>query len=283
MQRVMVQLHPNGVAAPAQVAATTAMHVVSHFLQHLDDADLAAPTSATHSIGYRFSFNEMSRDQLKQLYQNWLLSKGFQGLAQGVRESLEEAYLYVRLAEMKSAKTTWGHFQESVASVRRRATKRNFPQLLAEVNTGLREPLHFEAEFLSMQKARNCLEHRRGIVSDDDLESGCNSLILSFPRLKIFYKRDDHEIEVVPGEVIDTHNVVSPHERNNGAAGTEIPIFLRREIRRVSFALGDRITFSIQEFNEIAAACHFFAADLAGKLPVLPPPLDTAAEDASKE
>jgi hypothetical protein len=259
------------------------MHVVSHFLQKLGEGDLAAPVSPTQSIGYQFAFAEMRSDELKQLYQNWLLSKGFQGLAQGIRESLEEAYLYLRVAEITPAKTTWGQFQERVAKIRRLATKRNFPQLLTEVNAGLREPLHFEAEFLSMQKARNCLEHRRGIISEDDLESGCHSLTLSFPRLKIFYMRGDHEIEVVPGEVIDTHDIVAPHERNNAADGTEIPIFLRRETRRVSFALGERISFSVQEFNEIAAACHFFAADLAGKLPVLARSADTAAENGRKE
>jgi hypothetical protein len=79
---------------------------------------------------------------------------------------LEEAYLYNSLAQLKhSTGTTWGEFQIELQEFRKKASDANFPVLMGLVNAGLNDTLHFEREFRSLQKVRNCLEHRNGVVS----------------------------------------------------------------------------------------------------------------------
>jgi hypothetical protein len=55
---------------------------------------------------------------------------------------------------------------------------------MAEIKIGLTTPLAFGAEFLSIQKVRNCLEHRGGVVGTQDADID-GILRLSFPRFKI--------------------------------------------------------------------------------------------------
>jgi len=66
---------------------------------------------------------------------------------------------------------------------------------MAEISAGLTTPLAFSAEFLSIQKVRNCLEHRGGVVGVQDADID-GILRLSFPRFKIFYDRKGEEIEL---------------------------------------------------------------------------------------
>src|SRR5690242_2664995 len=110
-----------------------------------------------------------------------------------------------------------------------------------------------------MQKARNCLEHRGGIVGAQDLNEGSTALTLSFPRLNIFYEQAGKEIELSPGKVIDP-----------GGQQSEVTIKMRRVTRSKSYELGECVTFAANDFAEIAMACHLFAGDLASKLPLVP-------------
>src|ERR1700720_1112195 len=88
-------------------------------------------------------------------------------------------------------------------TIRKPAASWPFPKLLAHVNAGLTSPLEFEREFLSIQRVRNCLEHRGGIVRKQDLDDQAAALTLSFPRLKVFYMRGSEEIELAGDERVD--------------------------------------------------------------------------------
>jgi hypothetical protein len=225
-------------------------------------------------FGYQFSGLEMEPSERREAFKNWVLSKGFQDLARGVRTTLEEAVLYLRTAAMKHGPTTLAKVEADIAEIRARAGAMRFPQLLEEVNPGLREPMAFEVEFRSLQKVRNCLEHRGGRVGRTDVETGTESLTLSFPRLKLFYLRGDEEVEVAPGEAIDTQAPDNPF-----GGQTEVPIYFKRVTRNRTYGLGEAVKITASDFFEIAMACHFFAADLAAKLPILPALDDTSVED----
>ena len=83
----------------------------------------------------------------------------------------------------------------------------------------------------------------------------------SFPRFKIFYNRKGEEIEVRPGERVDAED-----------GEPEVQIMMRRVTASKTYRMGERITFSADQFSEIAVACNLFATDLAAKLPTLPLP-----------
>jgi hypothetical protein len=122
------------------------------------------------------------------------------------------------------------------------------------VNKRLSTPLHFENEFLSFQKVRNCLEHRAGIVGPADA-SADGKLVLSLPRLEIFYMKGGKEIEIRAGELIE------------GEDGEGAMICLRMGTGTREFKLGERVLFSADEFQEIGLGCWAFANDLTVKLP----------------
>lgn len=89
-----------------------------------------------------------------------MLTKGLQELARGIRHSLEEAYTYICVMKMSGRKTTKAAFDGEVAEIRRRAGRAKFPKLAKLGSAGLNQPLTFEEEFISLQKVRNCMEHR---------------------------------------------------------------------------------------------------------------------------
>ena len=148
---------------------------------------------------------------------------------------------------------TLSALQAKKTELRQRANKKNFPKLLEAVNSGLQAPVAFEDEYHSLQQARNCLEHRNGVVGAVDVNHN-RSLRLLLPRVKYFVEENGEEVELASGMVID---------------GTEAPVAIkaRREIRERTFALGDRVQFNPSEFHEIAFASFFFANDLREKLP----------------
>lgn len=210
-------------------------------------------------IRYSFRGPELTSEQRREAYESWLLAKGLQDLARGIRESLEEAVLYLDVASWGRRETTLEKIEADIKRTRKHASALPFPKLLAKVNVGLREPVAFEAAFLSIQRARNCLEHRGGIVGAQDLDREDEALTLSFPRIKFFYIRAGEEIELYRHARI---------EANDGRHETDI--LGRLEPRSKRYRQGDRIVVTARDFGEIAMACHFFASNVANKLPSLP-------------
>ncbi|WP_442579606.1 hypothetical protein ACSBOB_29650 [Mesorhizobium sp. ASY16-5R] len=216
-------------------------------------------------MGYRFDPIPGSADEITNTLQNWVLGKGFQDLTRGIRETLEEAMLYLDVFRWGGGKTTMAAYEAMVASHRANAQKLNFPVLLAEVNKGLTQPMTFAEEFSSLQKARNCLEHRTGVVGPKDVDPVTGMLTLSFPRIRVFYKRGGEEVELALGEILDTHEV------DDETAATGTSLYLGRATRLRQYALGEKLLVSPPDFYEISMACHLFAVDVASKLPTAPP------------
>jgi hypothetical protein len=260
MKRRHIQLDPNGVAAPAQRAAMISSDVIAASLTALAEGELTKPSMPNQFIRYQVRGPEITSDERREMYENWLLAKGFQDLARGVRESLEEAFLYLNLVKIPSPqRITLQTVQDMLDTTRKRASLLKFPTLFAKVNAGLTAPVQFEKEFLSIQKARNCLEHRGGIVGKQDINDENETILtLSFPRMKLFYMRGDEEIEVAPNE---------PVNAQDGEA--YVDILGRYVTRSKTYGIGERIKFTPAEFSEIAMSCSFFGTELAGKLPIL--------------
>ncbi|WP_315720155.1 MULTISPECIES: hypothetical protein [unclassified Bradyrhizobium] len=258
-----IQLNPDGVAAPARQAAMVCREVIDLYFQALDSTDLSKPPPASTSNFFRFSSPapEWSTIERRAVHENWILPKAFQELMRGVRASLEEAYFFAQLAsigrlQVRSSST----LGEILAPFREKATKMNFPSLLAAVNLRLDTPLEFADAFESMQKARNCLEHRNGVVGGVDVDVN-GEMRLRFPRLKGFVLRGGHELEIYRDMFVE--------------AGEKI--FFRTDVRIRVFRAGDRLTITSTDFDEIAFACSQFATDLAARLPkvataLTPPP-----------
>ncbi len=194
-------------------------------------------------------------DQRRAMHESWILARAIQELLRAVRHALEEAHIITALLtkthQIKSNDTLANFlrpFQSKAAGLR-------FPDLLAAVNDLLNPKLEFADSYRSLQAARNCLEHRDGVVGEIDAK-GSSEFTLSFPRVKIFYMRGGEEIELAAGDRVEP-----------GDDRAEVEILMRIETRKRSVPLGQRLTFTPAEFNEIAFACNHFGQVLAAGLP----------------
>lgn len=76
--------------------------------------------------------------------------------------------------------------------------------------------------------------------------------------------RGEDEVELIPGEVI---NPVSSEQQNESDRKEHVQIYGKLVTRERIYKLDEAIVISSSDFYEIAQACHFFASEIASKLP----------------
>jgi hypothetical protein len=263
-QHLIITLNANGVVAPPLRAIEQTIEVVTFCLSVMEQSDLSEPPKL-EAARFQMKFHrELSAEARKAAYTNWLLSKGFQDLARGIRQMLEEAFLFNSMVAIARANLSKAWTREELEpvtqNIRKRASNMKFPDLMTKVNKGLTAPLHFEREFLSLQKVRNCLEHRDGVVMEKDVNPETRVLRLGLPRAKIFYRDGGREIELRKETVVEKDTAV----------------YFKNVIEERDFELGDRIIFKAEEFHDIGYGCWIFTNDLGSKLPQLK---DSARDD----
>jgi hypothetical protein len=132
--KIKLQLHPDGVAAPAHIAAQTCREIVDFYFAALATADLSKNPPAPEGTFFRFGFSgpELSTTDRRSLHENWILAKVFQDLMRGVRASLEEAFFFTELiaAGTITAQSS-STLDEILAPFRMKTADLNFPPLLA--------------------------------------------------------------------------------------------------------------------------------------------------------
>lgn len=246
-----ITLNADAVIAPALRSMRLSSELMSIGLSALETADLAnpAPLAAGFvALGFQTPEDPAAK---KSLYQAWLLAKGFHELSKGLRATLEEAYLYVMVPKQLAGPNTLDGVTTGIRAIRTKGNKLNFPDLVAAVEMELNSPLHFAQEFGSMQRARNCLEHRNGVVGQTDLDQDADVMRLLLPRLSVVVERDGAEIEVAAQFHIEAGEVIQ----------------IKRATRSREFGLGEVVSFDATQFQEVALACWFFANDIGTKLP----------------
>lgn len=254
----------NAIARPAQALAVRNTELVDFCLVAFSKADLSqAPLNEANK--YRFKTPTISPDVRREIYEHWILSKAFQDLMRGVRLSLEQAYLTLQLIDGPKKAASNSTIEEFLAPFRKKAADKQFPDLLADVNAKLTSKLQFAEAYLSLQKARNCLEHRNGIIRQEDINAD-DCLELQFPRIKNFLVRNGEEIELLAGTVV-----------NDGTEAETVQIFTRLEVRKLRFKRGEHLRFSLSDFGEIAFGCSHFGSALARSLSEVIPTSDAAA------
>ena|ERR1700737_3458430 len=251
--KLKLELNPNrlsGIIGSAVIASTEIVNL--HFRALA--ADLGSAEEAS-GVVYKFNAPELNAEQRRSMHENWILAKAFQDLLRAVRHALEEAYvmtvLLTRTHRIKS-NATLSKFLKPFQS---KAAGLKFPDLLAAVNELLDPKLEFSDSYKSLQQARNCLEHRDGIVSKIETHAKA-AFTLKIPRIKIFYLRNGEEIEIAAGERVEP-----------GDDREQVEVLMRFEVREKSVALGERLIFTLAEFNEIAFACNFLGQQLSTRLP----------------
>jgi len=248
-----LELDPTAIARAIDTAVVASTEVVNFHFSNLEKADLTQRTEA--DVRVRFKGPDLTPEQRRAMHENWLLARAIQELLRAVRHGLELAHVVTAVVNKKhrvKADTTIAEFMKPFEA---KAASLSFPELLADVNDRLETKLDFADSYKSLQAARNCLEHRAGIVGKPETK-GKDDFEISVPRMKIFYMRGDEEIEVEAGQV------VKPDQGKDRAE-----ILMKIEEKKRTLKLGERLVFARSEFNEIAFACHHLGHQLVGKLP----------------
>jgi hypothetical protein len=237
-------------------AVVASSEIVNFHFNALSGADLSK-SSEPSDLMYKFPAPELTATERLAMHENWILGKAFQELLRAVRHALEDAHVYIALLTKTHKVRSNATLLEFLKPFQSKAAGLRFPDLLKAVNETLDTKLDFADSYRSLQSARNCLAHRNGIISKIETH-GSDTFVLSVPRIKIFYMRNGVEVEIAKGHTV---------EADDGQSGVEI--LLRVDTRQRSLTLGERLTFTLAEFNEIAFACHFLGQQLSTKLPKL--------------
>jgi hypothetical protein len=251
--QVRLELNPNRLSEIIGSAVIASTEVVNLHFRALS-ADLG-PAEEVSGLIYKFNAPELSTEQRRSMHENWILAKAFQDLLRVVRHAFEEAHVITALVTKTHRVRSDATLSEFLKPFQKKAAGLKFPALLGAVNQLLDPKLEFADSYRSLQQARNCLEHRDGIVSTIETH-GKDTFALSVPRVKIFYLRNREEIEIKPGERVEP-----------GDDRKEVELLMKFEVREKRVDLGERLIFTLAEFNEVAFACNFLGQQLASRLP----------------
>jgi hypothetical protein len=252
--KLHLELNPNRLSEIIGSAVFASTEVVNLHFNALSDDNLNGTLEGSGII-FKFKGPELTPDQRRAMHESWILGKAFQELLRAVRHALEEAHVMAALLTKEHKIRSNVTFEDFLKPFQGKAAGLSFPKLLAAVNELLDPKLDFSESYKSLQTARNCLEHRAGIVSKIETK-GDVEFILNIPRVKIFYLRGRDEIEIAAGERVDA-----------GDGRPEVEILMRFEVRQKSITVGERLAFTLTEFNEVAFACNFLGQQLATRLP----------------
>ena len=252
--KLRLEVNPARLAEIIGSAVFASAEVVNLHFKALTDDNLKRSLEGS-GVVYKFTGPDLSLDQRRAMHENWVLARAFQELLRAVREALEEAHVLITLLTRTRRVRSNDTLANFLEPFRKKARNLSFPELLAAINQLLDPKLDFGDAYESLQLARNCLEHRAGVVGNTEAKGGAE-FVLRFPRVKIFYLRGNDEIEVVAGERVDA-----------GDGKPEVEVLMRFEVRERSIPVGTRLAFTLNEFNEVAFACNFLGQQLASRLP----------------
>jgi len=251
--QIALTINVDSILSQVQGAIIVSSEVVDFMLDAMGKSDLSTKPN-NPDAQYKFTSLPVTAEERRNNFENWLFSKALSDLMRGVRSALEQSYVVLQLVPGPLKMVSNSTPNALLAPQFEKAAKMKFGQLLESVNSRFNEPLAFADAFESLQQARNCFEHRNGIVGAVDAPSG-GVLALRFPRAKIFYIKNGSEIELQGGHTVD-----------DGSKSAEVQIYFKLDVRERRFGLGHRIVLSAADFNEIAFACNFFGTTLHSKI-----------------
>ncbi|MCI1753614.1 MAG: hypothetical protein LKM36_12350 [Flavobacteriales bacterium] len=191
-----------------------------------------------------------SWDTLKKQTMNWLLKNAFEDFISGTNESLIEAYKFLHLRNL-ARKTRNQPFLDKpslegrLRQIEAHPMGMHVPALVQAIEKELGGPLQMTTEILSINKVRNCLVHRNGLVTALDVNyKDANCLRLLYIDHIVHVKIDGH-IHRLTRELKEQSPMV--HGMQLEAKPT---------IR--DYAIGDLVSFDANLFNSVSYTCLCF-------------------------
>lgn len=194
--------------------------------------------------------NKMSVEESGINFKNWVLKKGFEDLITALTELMISFSYIVDLNKKikENPKRTFGEFKQLIFERNEKNTKLPFPKLIEKVNSSLKEPLKFSEEIQSINKVRNCLVHRNGIVHLTDFNNE-NGLELKWWHYNFELKQGEQK------KKLKRFDIVTPEDDIIATSVLKTKLFNDRE----------RISFSFQDFFDLSHFCQTVSFDMLDK------------------
>lgn len=214
----------------------------------LDEDSLAI---RSESMQYRFGSSPpwKSKDEARADYEDWVFGNGFRDIIESVGAFLESVRQVLGLwslgdrqkAGEELSGASWGDEMQDAA---KRFHRLGFPDKVAALrsNFGTVVDDTLNDHVLSVNAARNCLVHRRGVVSDRDLNRD-NALNVGWRRLALALRDEDGEHPLIFGRALEK----------------EATVILKIEERSKEFKLGERVVFTGAEFVEVCWSMFLYS------------------------
>lgn len=255
---VKITLQPDGVVAPTIHSLKECSESVLFGLKSIDQITSLPDILTEEDTFFQQQFGQPESFETQKLkYKEWLILKGFEELIEGVKLSLVEAFRFVTIWEEwfggkgKSTTLTLEKIQQDYDELKKTSSKQHLPGLLHKVKQHLTMPLKYEDCLISLNKARACLVHRKGVVSTEDTNSLDDTLTVKWIKYSVFYDSQNGRVEL---------------EKNQRTIENVAIKITTMEIEK-KFKQGEKVSFTYTEFNQLLTTFHHFAMDLASKLP----------------
>lgn len=193
----------------------------------------------------------------KEITINWVLRKGFEDFTSGIILIFKEVYknlkIYSFYKEHNGTKTR-EQIEAELNKINEDSEKFHIPNFIEKIGELIELPLPYKEEIISINKIRNCLVHRHGIVSEKDIKDSTDGkLHLKWISLQSY--------TIINGE----KHIITYEMRKKEI--TVPNLYYERILNEKVFKLKEKISLSINEFNGIAATCAEFAYSLFGFMP----------------
>jgi hypothetical protein len=194
----------------------------------------------------------------KQITLNWVLTKAFEDFIGGLSISFKETYkcLKIYTISLEPHYTITHEFKKELKKIETEIEKFSFPDFMENIEKLLQQSLPLKEEILSINKLRNCLVHRNGVVGEKDVKNSLtNDLRLKWISIKFWTEKNGQQEEInfmFRKDKVTVNNLSYKPIKNEKI-----------------FKVGDKVELDINEFNGIAFTCLSFANNL---FPLMPHP-----------
>jgi hypothetical protein len=254
---------------PVKKAATLSLIIIDRCIPPLEVNENPGVSISTPG-GYTtmgFIQENLDTKRVNDACINYIYSKILLELARAVRESMDNAYVYLQFYSSNRTFKTVSQAHQMHQTHRTRAQKMDAKKLANKIQKLCGKPFDYLAELESLKRVRNCLEHRNGIIGDEDInEDGI--MELAYPGIQFFAKSKKTNEEVLLRTNDDQVSFAIYDEKTNSFKLQEdAKIWVKYSKFSKNFVRGNAVSFSCNEMIDVCHGCIFLAGDIEDKMP----------------
>lgn len=250
-QKVQISINLSGIPSSAQQLLQAATYMVAIGLNGKDQ--ITEHALEVPGVFFRNNFNASrpwTVGQSATAWEFWVLRNGFRDVAEAISGALEGAhgilsYWALMRLQAETGSLKGSDWNELVVGRQGRFHRKTLPQRLEflEKHYGFVFPQEHVERLKSLNAARNCLVHRYGVVTEEDVLPGDDCLTLKWITFVTYVENDGVLTELVPPMTIE------------GRSSIQVKLVERSK----AFGVGEHVSVSAKEFNEICMSFYQFS------------------------